>query len=148
MRALLQRVTEASVSVEGEIIGSIAKGLVVLLGVGKGDAEEDARYLAGKIAGFRIFEDLEGKFNLSALDIGGEVLVVSQFTLLADTKKGKRPSFTQAAPPDEASKLIEFFISLIKSLGLKVSSGQFQAHMQVKLCNDGPVTIMIDSQNR
>lgn len=149
MKALIQRVSEASVSVEdGQVIGQIDKGLVVLLGVAEGDTEKDLEYLAGKITGLRIFEDSDGKFNLSALDIGAEMLVVSQFTLLADTKKGKRPSFTKAAPPHEANKYFEAFIARIKSIGLKVESGQFQAHMQVKIYNDGPVTIMLDSQNR
>ncbi|MBI2830936.1 MAG: D-tyrosyl-tRNA(Tyr) deacylase [Chloroflexi bacterium] len=146
MKALLQRVTRASVSVEGEVVGKIGRGLVVLAGVANGDTEKDAQYLAQKTAGLRIFADEAGKFNLSALDIKGELLLVSQFTLIADTRKGKRPSFTDAAPPDQAAKLFDIFVEEARKTGLKVETGQFQAHMLVEIHNNGPVTIMLDSR--
>jgi D-tyrosyl-tRNA(Tyr) deacylase len=146
MKALLQRVTQASVSISGEIVGSIRGGLVVLLGVAKGDTETDAQHLAQKTAGLRIFSDKDNKFNLSALDVKGELLVVSQFTLLADARKGRRPSFTDAAPPDEAERLFNRFVSQLRATGLKVDTGRFQQHMQVEIHNDGPVTIMLDSR--
>ena len=148
MRALVQRVSKASVSIEGQVVATIKHGLVVLIGVGKGDSEPDAQYLADKIANLRIFSDEADKFNLSALDIGGEVLVVSQFTLLADTRKGRRPSFTDAAPPEEAEPLIETFIQLLRAAGLRVESGRFRQNMLVEIHNVGPVTIFIDSQER
>ncbi|HUU62788.1 MAG TPA: D-aminoacyl-tRNA deacylase [Dehalococcoidia bacterium] len=148
MKALLQRVSEASVSVAGEVVGKIGGGLVVFLGISRGDTEPDARYLAEKTVSLRIFSDSEGRFNLSAIDIRGELLVVSQFTLLSDTRKGRRPSFTQAAPPQEAEALFEKFLSYLRSSGLRVESGMFQQHMLVKIHNDGPVTIMLDSKEK
>ena len=148
MRALVQRVSRASVTIESCVVGAINPGLVVLVGVGKGDSEADASYLAEKIANLRIFSDQEGKFNLSALDVGGEILVVSQFTLYASTRKGRRPGFTDAAPPEEAEPLVDTFAQLLRSTGLKVETGRFQQHMLVEIHNDGPVTILIDSQDR
>lgn len=146
MKALLQRVSQASVGVGDQVAGEIDRGLVVFLGVGKGDSEADARYLAEKTANLRIFSDESGKFNLSALDIGGQILVVSQFTLLADARKGRRPSFTDAAPPQEAEPLVEKFIGYLKESGLKVEKGIFGEHMVVEIHNDGPVTIMLESK--
>ena len=148
MKALLQRVTGASVSIDGEIVGRIGQGLVVFVGVAEGDTEKDVEYLVQKTAGLRIFADEEGKFNLSALDIRGELLLVSQFTLLADTKKGRRPSFTGAAPPERAEELFERFVEQAQATGLKVETGRFQQYMQVKIHNDGPVTIMLDSRDK
>ncbi len=145
---MLQRVTSASVSVAGEVVGQIGSGLVVLVGVASGDTVSDTRYLAQRTANLRIFPDEEGKFNLSVLDIRGELLVVSQFTLLADTRKGRRPNFTEAAPPAQAEELIEQFIADARATGLKVETGQFQQYMQVEIHNDGPVTIMLDSQDK
>ena len=146
MKALLQRVTEASVSVAGEIVGRIGRGLVVFVGVASGDTEKDAHYLAQKIVNLRIFPDEVGRFNLSALDIKGELLLVSQFTLLADTKKGRRPSFIEAAPPPQAEKLFEHFVEQAGATGLRVETGRFQQYMQVEIHNDGPVTILLDSR--
>ncbi|MBI4198354.1 MAG: D-tyrosyl-tRNA(Tyr) deacylase [Chloroflexi bacterium] len=148
MRALVQRVTQASVTVEGQVAGSIGPGLLVFLGVGQGDTEEDAAYLAEKVANLRIFADAEGRFNLSALEVKGEALLVSQFTLYAETRKGRRPSFTSAAPPQEAEALFQRTVAMFQARGLKVETGRFQAHMRVSLVNDGPVTIMIDSAER
>jgi D-aminoacyl-tRNA deacylase len=148
LRALVQRVSNASVTIEGHLVSAIKQGLVVLIGVGKDDSEPDAQYLADKIANLRIFSDEADKFNLSALDIGGEALVVSQFTLLADTRKGRRPSFTEAAPPEEAEPLIEIFVQLLRAAGLKVETGRFRQNMLVEIHNSGPVTIFIDSEER
>ncbi len=148
MKALLQRVSQASVRVDGEIVGRIGKGLVVLVGIADGDTEEDAKYLVRKTAELRIFPDAAGKFNLSALDIKGEFLIVSQFTLLADARKGRRPGFTDAAPPELAEKLVDSFVREARTTGLKVATGRFQAHMDVEIHNDGPVTIMLDSKDR
>ena len=148
MKALLQRVSAASVSVAGEVVGRIGQGLVVFVGVASGDSEKDARYLAQRTVNLRIFSDQAGKFNLSALDIGGELLVVSQFTLLADTKKGRRPSFVNAAPPAQAEALFELFVSEARASGLRVETGRFQQYMQVEIHNDGPVTIMLDSRDK
>ena len=148
MKALVQRVSKASVSVENQVVAAIKQGLVVLIGVGIGDSEQDAQYLADKIANLRIFSDEANKFNLSALDIGGEVLVVSQFTLLADTRKGRRPSFTDAAPPEEAEPLIEKFVQFLQASGLRVQTGRFRQNMLVEIHNNGPVTIFIDSEER
>ena len=148
MKALLQRVSEASVSVSGEEVGRIDRGLVVLVGVASGDTEKDAQYLVQKITGLRIFADEEGKFNLSALDIGGELLLVSQFTLLADTRKGRRPSFIEAAPPEQAEALFVYFVDQARASGLRVATGHFQQHMQVAIQNDGPVTLMLDSREK
>ncbi|MCZ2148082.1 MAG: D-tyrosyl-tRNA(Tyr) deacylase [Bryobacterales bacterium] len=145
MRAIVQRVSRASVTVDGEVTGGIAKGLLILLGVGKGDKETDAEYLAEKIAALRIFPDAAGKMNLGVADCGGGLLVVSQFTLFGDCRKGRRPSFDQAAPPEEAKRLYEHFIGVCRAKGLLVETGVFQARMNVELCNDGPVTLLIDS---
>lgn len=148
MKALLQRVSAASVSVAGEVVGRIGRGVVVLVGVASGDTEKDARYLAQRTVNLRIFSDQAGKFNLSALDIGGELLVVSQFTLLADTRKGRRPSFTDAAPPAQAEELFEVFVGEARATGLRVETGRFQQYMQVEIHNDGPVTILLDSRGK
>ena len=145
MKALVQRVAGASVGVDGKTDGHIDRGLLIFLGVSREDSEEDARYLANKIANLRIFPSEEGEFDLSALEIGGDVLVVSQFTLLADSRKGRRPSFTQAAPPDRAKELYEFFIEQVRSADLKVETGVFQQHMLVEIHNDGPVTLWLES---
>ena len=148
MRALIQRVTEASVSIDDDVVGSIGSGLVVLLGVADGDTDADAQYLADKIANMRIFTDEQGRFNLSSLDVGAELLVVSQFTLYADTRRGRRPDFTRAAAPDEANRLYEAACRMFRDKGLTVATGRFQAYMQVRLVNDGPVTILVDSADR
>ena len=148
MKALLQRVSGASVSVAGEEVGRIGPGLVVFLGVANGDTERDAQYLVPKIINLRIFADAEGRFNLSALDINGELLLVSQFTLLADTRKGRRPSFIEAAPPAQAEELFEYFVAQTRASGLKVATGRFQQYMQVEIHNDGPVTVMLDSREK
>ncbi len=145
MRVVIQRVNRALVRVEGKIAGEISKGLLVLLGVGQGDSSKDAVYLLDKIINLRIFEDAEGKMNLSLLDAGGELMVISQFTLYADCRKGRRPSFTAASPPEEAQKLYEYFVAEAKNRGLKVATGIFQALMEVELVNFGPVTIFLDS---
>lgn len=146
MRAVVQRVTEASVTVEGKTVGSIGSGLMVLLGVEQGDTEKDGVYLAEKLAGLRIFEDEAEKMNLSVQQVGGSILLVSQFTLLGDVRHGKRPSFTQAAPPREADALYEDLADRLRQKGIPVETGQFQAHMEVSLVNDGPVTILLDSR--
>ena len=148
MKALLQRVTKASVSVGGEVVGSIGPGLVVFVGVANGDSERDVQYLAEKTTGLRIFDDGQGRLNLSVQDIGGELLLVSQFTLLADTRKGRRPSFTDAAPPAQAEALFNQFVEQVRATGLKVATGRFQQYMQVEIHNDGPVTIMLDSREK
>jgi D-tyrosyl-tRNA(Tyr) deacylase len=148
VKALLQRVTGASVSVGGEVVGSIGRGLVVLVGVAGGDGDKDIQYLARKMVNLRIFADKEEKFNLSALDVGAEVLLVSQFTLLADTRKGRRPSFTGAAPPPRAEELFQKLVDQVKASGLKVATGRFQQYMQLEIHNDGPVTIMLDSREK
>lgn len=145
MRAVVQRVQAASVTVDGQQIGAIGQGFLVLLGVTHRDQEHDAAVLARKIAGLRLFEDEEGKLNLALADIGGAVLVVSQFTLYADVRKGRRPGFTQAARPEEAQPLYERFCHLLTEQGVAVARGVFQAHMQVALVNDGPVTIWLDT---
>ncbi len=144
MRALLQRVSRASVSVEGHAISSIGKGLLILLGVGHGDSEEQAKFLAEKIANLRVFEDEQGKTNLSILDVKGEAIVVSQFTLYADTRKGRRPSFIDAALPDVAELLVSRFVELLRGHGVPTQTGKFGAHMQVEIHNDGPVTIWLE----
>jgi len=146
MRALLQRVSRASVTVDEQVVGQIGQGLLVLLGVGRDDSEVQVKALADKIVYLRIFGDDEGKMNRSLLDIGGEVLVVSQFTLYADTRRGRRPSFTDAAPPSIAEPLVERFKDTIAAYGLTVADGIFGAYMQVELLNDGPVTIWLDSE--
>jgi D-tyrosyl-tRNA(Tyr) deacylase len=146
VKALLQRVTGASVSVADEVVGRIGPGLVVLVGVASGDTEKDAQYLVQKAVNLRIFADQEGKFNLSALDIKGELLLVSQFTLLADTRKGRRPSFVEAAAPELAQRLFDHFVEQARATGLKVETGRFQQYMQVEIHNDGPVTILLNSR--
>lgn len=148
MKALLQRVTEASVNVGGEVVGRIGKGLVVFVGIAQEDAERDANYLADKVVNLRIFADKASKFNLSALEIGGELLIVSQFTLLADARKGRRPSFAQAALPEQAEALFNLFVDFVRNSGLKVETGRFQQHMLVEIHNDGPVTIALDSKEK
>lgn len=144
----MQRVSRCKVTVDGRIVGEIGPGLVVLLGIGKGDTEAAADYLADKIAGLRIFEDEAGKMNISVLDKRGEVLVVSQFTLYGDVRRGKRPSFDAAARPEEARGLYEYFVSKMRSTGLRCETGEFQAMMQVELVNDGPVTIALSYPER
>ena len=146
MRAVVQRVRKGSVEIEEKEIGKIEKGLVILLGVGQNDTEKDAEYLAEKIANLRIFEDKEGKMNLSVREINGQILVISQFTLYGDCKKGRRPSFISAALPDKAVKLYDYFVKCIKNYGLKIETGEFQSMMLVKIYNDGPVTILLDSE--
>ncbi len=148
MRALVQRVSQASVSVDGETVGSIGAGLVVLVGIGQGDDEEDAAYIVNKTENLRIFSDDAGRFDRSALDIDAELLVISQFTLYADTRRGRRPSFSEAMPPEPATALFERTLRLFEQTGLKVRTGRFQASMLVSIQNDGPVTIMIDSADR
>ena len=148
MRAVVQRVIEASVMVEGREVGRIGPGLAVLLGVGRGDEEADAQYLVQKILNLRIFSDEDNRFNRSALDVGAELLLVSQFTLYADTRKGRRPDFTGAAPPQEAQRLYEYTADQLRQSGLEIATGRFQEHMQVRLQNDGPVTILLDSADR
>lgn len=145
MRAVVQRVARASVTVEGEITGEIGKGLLVLLGVAHEDTEAAADYLADKIVGLRVFEDPDGKMNLGVADAGGAVLVVSQFTLYGDVRRGKRPSFDRAARPERANELYEYFVARIRAAGLRCETGRFQAMMDVELVNDGPVTILLDS---
>ena len=146
MRAVLQRVSEAQVRVEGGIVGEIGRGLLVLLGVGQGDSVEDARFLAEKTAGLRIFEDAQGKMNLSVEEVGGAILVVSQFTLYGDCRQGRRPGFSAAAPPDLANALYERFVDLLRERRLTVATGVFQSEMAVTLVNDGPVTLLLDSR--
>ncbi|NTW97240.1 MAG: D-tyrosyl-tRNA(Tyr) deacylase [Oscillochloris sp.] len=145
MRAMIQRVSQASVEVEGRLVGEIGLGLLVLLGVGHGDGEPEARLLAEKTAQLRIFADAEGRFSRSLIDVGGSALVVSQFTLYADTRKGRRPSFTDAAPPDLAAPLVGAYADALRAFGLPVETGVFGASMRVALVNDGPVTISLDS---
>ena len=148
MKSLVQRVSRASVSVNGKIVGKIGPGLVVFLGVAQGDSKEDASYLANKVVNLRIFADEASHFALSALETRGGILVVSQFTLLADSRKGRRPSFTGAAPPDLAKQLYEFFVEQVCSTGLKVETGLFQEYMLVEIYNDGPVTISLESRDK
>ena len=148
MRALVQRVSRASVSIDGRETAETGPGLLILLGVSKDDTEEDAAYLVEKTVNLRVFADEEGRFSKSAVDVGAEFLVVSQFTLYADTRKGRRPDFTQAAPPDIAERLYETAVELFRGRGLKVETGRFGEYMQVELLNDGPVTIMLDSADR
>jgi len=148
LKALLQRVSGARVSVGNEVVGRIGQGLVVFVGVASGDAERDAQYLAQRTVNLRIFSDDAGRFNLSALDIKGELLIISQFTLLADTRKGRRPSFTDAAPPAQAEELFNQFVKQARATGLKVETGRFQQYMQVEIHNDGPVTILLDSREK
>jgi D-tyrosyl-tRNA(Tyr) deacylase len=148
VKALLQRVTRASVTVDGKVLGQIGPGFVILLGVAAEDSEKDADYLVDKIVNLRVFNDEEGKFNLSALQVKAGLLVISQFTLLADARKGRRPNFTSAALPDRAEALYNYFIDKVIESGLKVERGSFGAHMLVEILNDGPVTIMLDSKDK
>jgi D-tyrosyl-tRNA(Tyr) deacylase len=148
MRALIQRVSEASVTVDGDIIGQIDAGFLVLICAMQGDTEAEATYLANKISKLRIFQDDAGKMNRSVSDVGGGVLVVSQFTLAADTRRGNRPGFSNAAAPDEGDRLYQFFAKALRDLGLPVETGQFGADMKVRLLNDGPVTIWMDTEDR
>ena len=144
MRAVVQRVRRASVSVDGKTMGEIGRGLVILLGIGHGDGEDQARWLARKIANLRIFEDERGLFNHSLLDVDGEALVVSQFTLYADARKGRRPSFVNAAPPEMAEPMVDRFVELLRAEGVPVQTGVFGARMLVEIFNDGPVTILLE----
>lgn len=146
MRACVQRVREAGVTVDGQCIGRIARGVLVLLGVGRDDREDDARYLADKIVGLRIFDDPEGKMNLALAEVGGAMLVVSQFTLWGDCRKGRRPSYLEAASPDVAERLYETFIGAVGAQGIPTATGRFRSDMQVALVNDGPVTLLLDSR--
>ena len=146
MRGCVQRVSRAKVEVDSQVIGEIGRGLAVLLGVGKGDTEADAKYLAEKITQLRIFADDEGKMNRSLVDVSGQLLAISQFTLYGDVRKGRRPSFIQAADPEMGKRLYEYFVQQVRELGIAVASGQFQADMQVELVNEGPVTIILDSE--
>ena len=148
MRAVVQRVEHAQVTVNGEVTGKIDRGLLVFIGVAEGDVEAEAEYLADKIVGLRVFEDENGKMNLAVADVGGAVLAVSQFTLYGDVRRGKRPSFDAAAPPEKARSLYEHFVRRIRATGLRCETGRFQEMMQVELVNDGPVTILIDSDKR
>lgn len=146
MKAVIQRVSHASVEVSGQVVGRIETGLLVLLGVAKGDAESDVRYVVDKVRMLRIFPDEQGKMNRSLADVGGSVLLVAQFTLLGRTTNGRRPSFDEAAPPDDAKRLYEHVATGLRELGTRVETGQFAAHMHVELLNDGPVTFVLDSQ--
>lgn len=148
MRAVVQRVHSASVSVDGKIVGRIDRGLLVYLGVGKNDTEKDVEWMCEKVANLRIFEDENGKMNLSLLQIDGEMLVISQFTLYGDCRRGRRPSFDEAAPPEDGQKLYEMFIEKVSQQVRKVEKGIFGAHMEVESVNDGPVTILLDSERR
>jgi len=148
VRALVQRVARASVAVNGGDVGRIGKGLVLLIGMGREDTDEDSRYIVEKCVNLRIFPDAEGRFNLSALDVQGALLLVSQFTLYAKTRKGRRPSFTTAAPPEQAAPMFERLTAQFRATGLEVQTGRFQEHMLVEIHNDGPVTIMLDSAER
>src|SRR5260370_38859990 len=145
MRAVVERVRRARVTISGEVAGEIGLGLLVLVGVGRDDTRADADYLVEKTIGLRIFEDAGGKMNLSVADVGGTVLVVSQFTLYGDVRRGKRPSFDAAAPPEQARELYEYFVEKVRAAGLRCETGRFQETMQVELVNDGPVTILLDS---
>ena len=146
MRAVVQRVSEASVVVEDEVVGAIRTGFVILLGVSESDTQNDVIWLASKIAGLRVFEDADGKMNLDIKEVGAAALVVSQFTLYGDCRKGRRPSFIAAARPDKADSLYQSFVAELRGLGIPVETGRFQTHMNVKLINDGPVTLLLDSQ--
>lgn len=146
MRAVVQRVKGARVTVEGSVTGKVSRGLLAYIGVEKGDTDSDAGFIASKITGLRVFEDAEGKSNLDIKDIGGEILCVSQFTLLGDCRKGRRPSFDKAEAPDRAKEIYERLVELLKAAGVKVQTGVFQAHMEVESVNDGPITLLLDSR--
>jgi D-aminoacyl-tRNA deacylase len=148
MRACIQRVTESHVTVDDAVVGRTGKGLVVLLGVASGDGEEQVSWLAGKIVGLRVFDDEDGKMNRSLAEVGGAMLVVSQFTLYGDCRRGRRPSFTEAAPPELAERLYEAFVARVRAAGIEVATGRFREHMLVSLVNDGPVTLWIDTAER
>ena len=148
MRAVVQRASSASVTVDGEEVARMGRGLAVLVGVGEGDDSDDVSYLARKIAGLRVFEDDEGKMNLSVKDVGADVMLVSQFTLYGDCRKGRRPSFGSAAPPDRAEKLYEELADDLRRKGIEVETGEFKAHMKFDLINDGPVTLLLDSKKQ
>ncbi len=148
MRACVQRVSFARVVVDGETVGEIGRGMLVLLGVAAEDGEAELRWMVDKVVGLRIFDDGEGKMNLALADVGGELLVVSQFTLLGDCRKGRRPSFIAAAPPEMAEQMYERFVEAAQQSGIRIATGRFRTHMQVELVNDGPVTILIDSADR
>ncbi|WP_298868960.1 D-aminoacyl-tRNA deacylase [uncultured Gimesia sp.] len=148
MRAVVQRVSRASVTVNGEITGQIEQGFLVLLGVEQDDTQDDVIYLAQKTAGLRVFEDAEGKMNLALSDVSGKMLVVSQFTLLGDCRKGRRPSFVNAARPEQADMLYQSFVAEVKGHGIEVETGRFQEHMDVELVNDGPITLLLDSKKQ
>jgi D-tyrosyl-tRNA(Tyr) deacylase len=148
MKALVQRVSRAGVSVEGEVVGEIDAGLCVLIGAAREDSESDARLLADRIVGLRIFEDENGKMNRSLLDVGGSLLAISQFTLLGDTRRGRRPSFVNAAPPEVAEPLVECLVEAARGHGVAVATGRFRTHMQVEIHNDGPVTLMLDTREK
>ncbi len=145
MRAVVQRVSAARVEVDGETVGEIGRGFLVLLGVARGDTAREAEWMAQKLAGLRLFEDQDGKINLGLEEVGGAILMVSQFTLLGDCRKGRRPSFTEAAPPEEADRLYQLVVGRMRTNGVRVETGVFQAHMQVHLTNDGPVTLLLDT---
>ncbi|MBT8198463.1 MAG: D-tyrosyl-tRNA(Tyr) deacylase [Acidimicrobiia bacterium] len=147
MRAVVQRVTRAAVTVDGATVGEIEQGLMVLVGVGHDDGPADAEALAGKLAGLRVFADPEGRMNLAVDDVGGAVLVISQFTLLGDVRRGKRPSFTDAAPPDHAEPLVDEVVGCLQRAGIEVATGTFGARMEVSLVNDGPVTLVVETRN-
>lgn len=144
MRVVIQRVQRARVTVDGEVVGEIGHGLLLLVGIGRGEAEEALRWVADKIINLRIFEDESGKMNRSLREVGGEILAVSQFTLYGDVRKGRRPSFTGAAPPEEAEPLFDRFVQLLRASGVRVATGRFRAHMLVELVNDGPVTLLLE----
>lgn len=146
MRSVVQRVSKAAVQVNGQVIGETRMGILALIGIGLDDGSEDIRWMADKLIGLRIFEDQEGKMNLSLPEVGGEMLLVSQFTLFGDCRKGKRPSFSHAAPPERAKEIFEELVANLRHQGIRVETGEFQAHMEVTLVNDGPVTILLDSK--
>ncbi|MBO13714.1 MAG: D-tyrosyl-tRNA(Tyr) deacylase [Planctomycetaceae bacterium] len=148
MRAVIQRVSRANVTVSGKVVGEIGAGLLVLLGVEQGDTQDDVVWMANKVVGLRVFEDDDGKMNLDVGEVGGAILAVSQFTLLGDCRKGRRPSFVAAARPEEADGLYRSFVTEVAGQGLEVQEGRFQQHMDVELVNDGPVTLQVDSRNR
>lgn len=148
MRAVIQRVKRAQVTVNGKVVGAIGQGFLALVGVGRGDTEQDAEYIAQKTAGLRVFEDSAGKMNLALADVKGSVLAVSQFTLYGDCRGGRRPSFIEAAPPEEGKRLYEVYVQKLRALGVPVQTGEFQAMMEVELVNDGPVTILLDSKKQ